>query len=183
MEFANTKKCGLHQDDFQEWSCKPRIDKTWNNFKAHFAIAFKETQRLSRNSKTEGYEANVKSTKSNAALFTEMHQDHTMALANLATATQSDRTLVALLTKTVAELSTQVTTLAVKLAAAQSENACLKRSGHHSANAGAPSDHGHILTNVDAPDDHNLPRDRNIYSRSGQKFDLNRYCSSHRFKI
>ena len=44
----------------------------------------------------------------NAALFTNMQQDHTLELANLATATQADRTSVALLTKMISELSRQV---------------------------------------------------------------------------
>ena len=68
--------------------------------------------------------------QANAALFTEMQQDHTPALENLATATQSDRTSVVLLTKTISELSIQVATLTVKLATSQSENARLEKSGH-----------------------------------------------------
>ena len=37
MAYANIEKCGLYQDDFREWSRKPRLDKTWSNFKDHFA--------------------------------------------------------------------------------------------------------------------------------------------------
>ena len=96
-----------------------------------------------------------------------------MALSNLATATQADRTLVALLTKTIADLSSQVTNLTTKLATAQSENACLKRSGHHLDQ----DNHGYRSANVGAPSDHNPLRDRNIYSESGQKFDPNVYLS------
>ena len=55
-----------------------------------------------------------------------MQQDHTLALANLATATQADRTLVALLTETISELSGQVVLLTAKLATAQAENARMK---------------------------------------------------------
>ena len=40
MAFSNIGKCGLYQDVLREWSLKPRIDKTWSNFKAHFAQAF-----------------------------------------------------------------------------------------------------------------------------------------------
>ena len=100
MAYANIKKCGLYQDDFWEWSQKPRLKKTWSNFKAHFARAFKETQRSSRTSNTEGYAANVQASQANAALFTKIQKDHTLALANIATATQSNITLVALLAKT-----------------------------------------------------------------------------------
>ena len=183
MAFANIEKCGLYQDDLREWFRKMRLEKTWSNFKAHFARAFKETQISSRNSKTKGYAANVKSAQSNAELFTEMQQDHTMSLTNTETKTQANRTSVALLTKTITELSTQVTTLTAKLAAPQSENARIKISRYCSANAGAPSNNGHCLANVGAPADHNLPHDRNIYSRSGQKFNPNGYCSSQGFKV
>ena len=67
--------------------------------------------------------------QANAELFTEMQQDHTLALANLTTATQADRTSVALLTKTISELSGQVALLTTKLATAQDENTKMKKSG------------------------------------------------------
>ena len=126
MAYLNIKKCGLYQDDCRGWPRKPRLEKTWRNFKAHFARAFKETRRSSKTSNTEGCAANVHAALANAELFTEMHQDHTLALANIATATQADRTSVALLTKTISELSSQVATLTAKLATAQSKNAWLK---------------------------------------------------------
>ena len=68
-------------------------------------ILVKETRRSSRTSRTEGYVAHVHAAQANAELFTEMQQDHTLALANLATATQADRASAALLTKTVSEIS------------------------------------------------------------------------------
>ena len=68
----------------------------------------------------------MKSAQANAVLFTEMQQDHTMALVNLATSTQADRTPVAMLMKIIAEISTQVATLTANLAMEQSDNACLK---------------------------------------------------------
>ena len=137
--YSSIDKCGLYQDDFHEWLCKAQSDKTWGNFKAHFAWAFKVAQRSSRTSKTKGYAAHVHSAQANTEIFTEMQQDHTLALANLATATQDDRTLVALLTKTILELSGQVVLLTAKLAAAQAKNARMKKLGHQSTKAG----HGH----------------------------------------
>ena len=178
-----SKKYGLYQDDCQEWPRKPRLKKTWSNFKTHSARAFKEKRRSSRTSKTKGYATNEQYAQSNAALFTKIHQDHTMALENIATATQSDKTLVVLLTKKIAELTTQVTTLNAKLVTAQSENAHLNIPGHHFANTGAPANHEHRSVNVGAPSDQNTLRDRNVYSRSRQKFDPNRYCSYHGFKV
>ena len=70
--------------------------------------------------------------QANSYLFTEMQQDHTQSLVNLATATQADRTSVALLTKTISELSDQVALLTAKLATAQAENAQMKKSGQKS---------------------------------------------------
>ena len=67
------------------------------------------------------YAANVQFAQANAALFTKMQQDYTMALTNLATATQADRILVALLTKKIAELTTQITYLTSKLLTEQSD--------------------------------------------------------------
>ena len=105
------------------------------------------------------------------ALFTEMHQDHTMALANVATVTQANRTSVALLTKTIAELSTQVTTLTANLATSQSDSDRLKRSGHRFSNAGAPANHINYSGNVGALSDQSPLYYQNIYSRSGEKSD------------
>ena len=92
MDYANINKYGLYKDDCCDWSRKARSDKTWVNFKAHFARAFKDTRRSSRSLRTEGYVAHVHTAQENVELFTKMQQDHTLALANLATATQADRT-------------------------------------------------------------------------------------------
>ena len=59
-----------------------------------------------------------------------MKKDHTLALENLATATQDDRTSVALLTKKILELSSQVTHLTAKLATVQANNTWMKKLGH-----------------------------------------------------
>ena len=118
MVYANIEKCGLYQYDCRKWSYKTRSDKAWGNFKAHFARAFKETRRSSRTLNTEGYVAHVHAAQANAEFFTDMQQDHTLALANLDTATQADRTSVVLLTTTILELSGQVALLTEKLATA-----------------------------------------------------------------
>ena len=117
--YANIDKCVLYQDDCRDWSHKPQSENIWVKFKTHFARAFKETRRSSKTSRTEGYIAHVHAAQANAELFNEMQQDHTQALANLATATQSDRTSAALLTKTISELSSQVALLTAKLATVQ----------------------------------------------------------------
>ena len=72
MAYTNIEKCGLYRDYCREWYRKPSIKKTWSKFKAHFARAFKETQRSSRTLKTEEYAANVQAAQTNTALFTEI---------------------------------------------------------------------------------------------------------------
>ena len=108
MACANIEKCGLYQYDWRDWSRKPQNKKTWVKFKTHFARAFKDTRRSLKTSSSEGYVAHVHAAQANADLFTEIEQNHTQALINLATATQADKTSVALLTKTISELSSQV---------------------------------------------------------------------------
>ena len=100
-------------------------------------------------------------------------------LVNLAMETQADRTLVALLTETILELLSQVATLSAKLATAQSKNARLEKSSHCSA----PAEHGHQASRNTTPSYQKLTQDRNIYSKSGQKLDPNRYLSSHWYKL
>ena len=129
MAYAIIDKCGPYQDNCRDWSRKPRSEKTWVKFKTHFPRLFKETRRSSKTSRTEGYIAHVHAAQANVELFTKMQKDHTQALANLATATQADRTLVALLTKTISELSSQVALLTPTLATAQAKNARMKKSG------------------------------------------------------
>ena len=89
-----------------------------------------------KTSRTEGYVAHVHAAQANAELFTKMQQDHTQALANLATATQADRKLVALLTKMISDISSQVALLTAKLATSQAENVWIKKLGQQSTTAG-----------------------------------------------
>ena len=93
-----------------------------------------------------------------------------MPFLNLATATQANRKLVALLTKTIAELTTQATFLTVKLLTAQAEKNRLNISGYS-------------LSNIGTPADRNPPLDWKIYSKSGNNFDPNRYCSLNGFMV
>ena len=108
-----------------------------------------------------------------------MQQDHTLALANPATAIQADRTLVALLTKTISELSIQVAHLTTKLETAQDKNIRIKKSGYQSTMA----EQGHPASSNSTLLDPTSSQDRNVYSRSRQKFYPNGYCSSHDYKV
>ena len=108
-----------------------------------------------------------------------MQQYHTLALANLATTTQSDRTSVTLLMKAISELSGQVALITAKIATAQAKNARVKKSGQKSTTAG----HGHQASRNTTSLEPNPSQDCNIYSQSGQRFDPNGYCSSHGYKV
>ena len=66
MAYANIKKCGLYQDNCWNISWKPRLDKTWSNFKYHLVWAFKETWISLRTSNTEGYAVNVQKAQANS---------------------------------------------------------------------------------------------------------------------
>ena len=178
MTYTNIEKCGLYQDDCWEWSRKPRLNKKWSNFKAHFDWAFKETQRPSRTSNTKVYAENLHATQANAALCTKMQQDHTLSLENLAMATETDRTLVALLTKTKSDLSSQVPHLTAKFTTAQAENACLINRDivqpRLSTVIGRPAIRTRQIRTQSKT---------KMCSKSGPKFDPNGYCSSCSYKV
>ena len=76
-----------------------------------------------------------------------MQHDLTLALANLATVTQAHRTSVAVLTKTISELLTQVAHLTAKLATAQAKNAWMKKLEHRSTSA----PHGYRASKILTP--------------------------------
>ena len=82
------------------------LTKTWANFQTHFFLAFKEARTSNKTTKAGGYAANV--IREQANMLAEIFQDTASALANLATATRSDRTAVAQLTDTVAKLTVLV---------------------------------------------------------------------------
>ena len=175
MAFNNVRKSGLYTEDCREWDRKPTNTKNWATFKIHFARAFKEVRKSSETSQTGGYAANVSEAHRNAEMFAEMQQDHSTALANLATATQSDREAVNLLTKTISDLTSQIATLTKNLDSANTTIIALQGgTSHRNHRSGNRRGGGGGDTNKS---------DRNIWSRSGRKFDTNGYCHSHGFKV
>ena len=80
-------------------------------------------------------------------MLVEMTQYHSHALANLATATQSDRTMVANMVQTIADLTLQLGQVYIKLAEAQSSIATLTsklvktgtRPNHYTTSTTGPS--------------------------------------------
>ena len=111
--------------DCCEWNRTDKDQKTWANFKVHFSQAFRENRDQSRQDQHAGYVQSNTQDSANAAMFAEMTQDHSHALVNLATETQSDCDTVANTSKTIADLTLQLGQANTKLAEAQSSIATL----------------------------------------------------------
>ena len=111
--------------DCREWNRTDNAQKTWVNFKVHFSRAFRENREQYRKAQHIGYGHTNTKKSANAAMLAEMTQDNSHALANLATATQSDRTTVENMPKTISDLTFQLGQANVKLAEAQSSIATL----------------------------------------------------------
>ena len=111
--------------DCREWNRTDKAQKTWVNFKAPFSRAFRENRDQSRQAQHAGYGQSNTQNSANSVMLEEMTQDHSHALKNLATATQSDCTTVAKMSKTIADLTLQLGKANVKLIEAQSSIATL----------------------------------------------------------
>ena len=119
-----TESTGFYTMDFREWNRTDNTQNTWVNFKIHFSQAFRENRDHSRQAQHVGYGNSNTQNSANAGMA-EMTQDHSHALANLATETQSDRTTVANMSKTIADLTLQLRQANMKLTEAQSSIATL----------------------------------------------------------
>ena len=120
-----TESTGFKTMDCRQWNRTEKVQKTWVNFKLHFSRAFRENRDQSRQAQHVGYGQSNTQNSANAAMFAEMTQDHIHALAKLATATQSDHTTVANMSKTIADLTLQLGQANMKLAEAQSSIATI----------------------------------------------------------
>ena len=99
---------GFYTMDCREWNRTDNAQKTWVNFKVHISRAFRVNQDQSRQAQHAGYGHSNTQNSASAAMLEEITKDHSHALANLATATQSDRTTVANMSKTIADLTLQL---------------------------------------------------------------------------
>ena len=111
---------GFYTMDFREWNRTDKAQKTWVDFKLHFLRAFRENRYQYRQDQHAGYGKSNTQNSANAAMFADMNQDHSHALANLGTATQSDRDTVANMSKTIADLTLQLGQANSNLGEAQS---------------------------------------------------------------
>jgi hypothetical protein len=90
----------------RRWNKKHTIEKTWIQFKSHFAAAHRQHKQMQGEScATAGYHS------ANAAVAHnkyQMAEETIVALSNLATATAADRGMVAALTQANARLAKQL---------------------------------------------------------------------------
>jgi phage shock protein A len=88
----------------RRWDEKIEADKTWNNFKIHFAAAYRQHRQMQGDTVgSQGY--------TNAAVAQsedDLAEQSLSALANLATPTAADRAVVAQLTEANSRLEKQL---------------------------------------------------------------------------
>ena len=109
----------------REWNRTDNAQKSWMNFKVYVSRAFRENRDQSRQAQHIGYGHSNTQNSANTAMLAEMTQDHSHALVNIATATQSDCTTVSNVAKTITDLTLQLGQANAKLAEAQSSIATL----------------------------------------------------------
>jgi hypothetical protein len=104
--YANIFVTGHLMSVCRRWNEKPNVEKTWAQFKTHFvALHHQHKQMQGESESTSCYHA------SNAAVGQteeQMAEAKIGALANLATATEADRGVVATLTEANARLAKQL---------------------------------------------------------------------------
>jgi hypothetical protein len=104
--YAKIFATGHFMSACRRWNEKPPAEKTWTQFKSHFAAAHRQHKQMQRESATTaGYHS------ANAAVThneDQMAESTIGALANLSTATAADRGVVAALTQANSRLSKQL---------------------------------------------------------------------------
>jgi hypothetical protein len=93
---------GLFHDACRAWQVRPPAQRTWINFKVHFAAAHREFSLTNQTAQQSGFHS--------AYVMIENHpyQGTTYAIAQLAVAMASDHDTVATLTATNAKLTLQL---------------------------------------------------------------------------
>jgi hypothetical protein len=95
---------GLFLDACQTWQVRPAAQKTWTDFKIHFAAAHREFRLMNQSAHQSGFHS------ANMMIEDHHYQGTADTIAQLAVATASDRDTVATLTATNAKLILQLET-------------------------------------------------------------------------
>jgi hypothetical protein len=114
---------GLFPDACRAWQSRAIAGKTWAHFKLDFSTAYREFCLTNQTAQQSGFH--------NANMMIEQGRDKSMqdtvdVIAQLSTATASDRGTVATLTMTNAKLATQLEAAHTQIAQLKSEIATLK---------------------------------------------------------
>jgi hypothetical protein len=97
-----SRKCN---SDCRRWDEKPEADKTWNNFKIHFAAAYRQHRQMQGDTVGAQGFSNAAVTK---ASEDDLEEQALVAFANLAAATAVDQNVVAKLTEANSRFSKQL---------------------------------------------------------------------------
>jgi hypothetical protein len=111
---------GVFADACRDWRRRPLIEKTWANFKRDFAVAHQELRESQLTSQGAGYHS------ANSVLQETWQEQTADALANLATATASDRSAVSALSSTNSALTASLATATAQLVTAKADITALK---------------------------------------------------------
>jgi hypothetical protein len=116
-------KTGLFPDACRAWQSRAIAGKTWAQFKLDFATAHREFRLTNQTAHPSGFHS--------ANMMIEQEREYTMqdtvdAIAQLGTATASDRGTVATLTTTNAKLATQLEAAQAQISQLKNEIATLK---------------------------------------------------------
>ena len=115
---------GMFPDACRDWRRRPILEQTWATFKIDFALAHQELRDSQVTSNQAGYQQAANAAYDTASY--DIQQETALAIANLATATASDRSTVANLTATNSSLSTKLNLANAKLIAVTAELAALQ---------------------------------------------------------
>ena len=159
-------KTGTYYDDCDDWLDLPSNDQNWTNFQRHFTAAHRKAKRKQRTTQSEGYHG------ANAALppdpTLQADNEATIdALANMATAMSADRATMGQLTKSIAELTSQLTAKDTEIATLK--NRLRGTSNNNNSNRGTR----HTTSNNN--------NERN--SRFGRFTDRGGYCWTHGYLV
>jgi hypothetical protein len=114
---------GLYPDVCRAWQSRAVATKTWEQFKIDFSTAHREFYLTNQTAQQSGFHsANMMIEQTREGSFQETAE----AIAQLATATASDRGTVATLTTTNAKLATQLEAAHALIARLKSEITMLK---------------------------------------------------------
>jgi hypothetical protein len=168
---------GLFTDACRDWRRRPAAQKTWPTFKVDFSLAHQEMRESQATTQGAGFHS------ANSALTANFQQQTFKALANLATATKSDRSAFSNLTGTNSELTSQLATTNAKLKTALAGIAALRLKLTSSrANNRSRNVNGNGNWSNNRNDNHNDNRSNNRTPTVRKYFNEN-YCWTHGYHI